>query len=498
MKELYIDRGITQSRAAVYINGIIEELYVENHEDESITGNIYKGRIENIVPGLNAAFVNIGTSKNAILHFKEDMAIDKYKRGKEILVQVIREASGDKGPRVSEEISIPGKYIVLLPNYNHVYISHKIRDVETINRLENISKDIWGSGYGIIFRTEAESIEDDKILEEYSYLKNLWNIVLKKYDFIKPPEMVFNSRNFLNYIVREFIKSDIDRICINRKQDLEYIADVLNKPSKEVFKLIEYNEQDFRFVNTLSNDMLKILDKKVLLPSGSYLFIESTEALTTIDINTGSFIGDKDKEETVLKTNQEASIEIFRMVKLLNISGIIIIDYINMKNNKNKQIINDFIRQQFKKDRVHNSVYDFTHLGLLEMSRAKRGRPLNKLIYENKSCREYNISYMLKEIENKCLRYSKHYNRLEFTVYTDSNLYENIMTANSGFVSDMESIYGIKIDFIKSSSVKTYIIDRDMKAEAICIYIGDKKIVGELTAYSEDKNGNVNITINKH
>jgi ribonuclease G len=370
--------------------------------------------------------------------------------------------------------------------------------VETINRLENISKDLWGSGYGIIFRTEAESIEDSKILEEYSYLMNLWSIVLKKYDFIKPPEMVFNSRNFLNYIVREFIKSDIDRICINRKQDLEYIADVLNKPSKEVFKLIEYNEQDFRFVNTLSNDMLKILDKKVLLPSGSYLFIESTEALTTIDINTGSFIGDKDKEETVLKTNQEASIEIFRMVKLLNISGIIIIDYINMKNNKNKQIINDFIRQQFKKDRVHNSVYDFTHLGLLEMSRAKRGRPLNKLIYENKSCREYNISYMLKEIENKCLRYSKHYNRLEFTVYTDSNLYENIMTANSGFVSDMESIYGIKIDFIKSSSVKTYIIDRDMKAEAICIYIGDKKIVGELTAYSEDKNGNVNITINKH
>lgn len=494
MKELYIDRGITQSRAAVYIDGIIEDLYVENHEDESITGNIYKGRIENIVPGLNAAFVNIGTNKNAILHFKEDMEFDKYKRGKEILVQVIREASGDKGPRVSEEISIPGKYIVLLPNYNHVYISHKIRDVETINRLENISKDVWGSGYGIIFRTEAESIEDDRIFEEYSYLKNLWGIVLKKYDFIKPPEIVFNSRNFLNFIVREFIKSDIDRICINRKQDKEYIVDILNNPPN----LIEYSQQDFRFINTLSNDILKILDKKVLLPSGSYLFIESTEALTTIDINTGSFIGDKNKEETVLKTNQEASIEIFRMVKLLNISGIIVIDYINMKNNKNKQIINDFIRQQFKKDRVQNSIYDFTHLGLLEMSRAKRGKPLNKLIYENKSCSEYNISYMLKEIENKCIRYSKHYNRFEFKVYTEQYIYESIKTTNSHFVADMESIYGVKIDFIKSSSVKDYIIDRDMKAERVCIYIDDKKIVGELMAYSQDKNGNINITINKH
>ncbi len=498
MKELYIDRGITQSRAAIYIDGKIEELYVENHDDESITGNIYKGRIENIVPGLNAAFVNIGTQKNAILHFKEGILNDKYKRGNEILVQVIRETSGDKGPRVSEEISIPGKYIVLLPNYNHVYISHKIKDEVTINRLKNISKDIWGSGYGIIFRTEAEGIEDDIILEEYSYLKNLWNNVWKKYDYIKPPEMVFNSRNFLNYIIREYIKSDVNKIFVNRKQDIDYIFDILNKHSEEASNLIEYSEQDFRFINTLSNDMLKNLDKRVSMQSGSYLIIEKTEALTTIDINTGSFIGDKDKEETVLKTNMEACLEIFRMVRLLNLSGIIIIDFINMNNNKNKQIIINFIKQLFKNDKIQNSIFDFTHLGLLEMSRAKKGKTLQNMIYENNSKTDYNISYMLKEIENKCLRYSMHYKKFDYTIYTDQSFNQLTHAAFNNFVTEMKGIYGININFVKSNSVKAYMIDRDIKAEPVCIYIGDKKIVGELTAYSEESSGTITISINRH
>jgi ribonuclease G len=498
LKELFIDRGITQSRAAVYNNGMLEDLYIENNDDESITGNIYKGRIENIVPGLNAAFINIGIGKNAILHFKSDMSIDKYKRGNEILVQVIREASGDKGPRVTEEISIPGKCIVLLPNYNHVYISQKIKDEATINRLENISKDVWGSGYGIIFRTEAESIEDDIILEEYSYLKNLWSEVKKKYDYIKPPEMIFNSRSFLNYIIREFIKSDINKIFVNRKQDRDYIADIINNRIDKAPSLIEYNEQDFRFINTLSNDIVKSLDKRVSLPSGGYLIIESTEALTTIDINTGSFIGDMDKEETILKTNHEACIEIFKMVKLLNLSGIIVLDFINMNNNKNRQIINDFMKQQFKHDKVSNTIYEFTHLGLLEMSRAKKGKTLQKLIYDNESNTNYNISYMLKEIENKCLRYSRHYNRFDFSIYTEQSLYESINSSYNNFVSEMKSIYGININIIKSSSVKTYIIDRDVKSEPVIIYIGDKKVAGELLAYSEEDNGNITISIKRH
>lgn len=493
MKELYIDRGITQSRAAVYNDGRIEELYVENHDDESITGNIYKGRIENIVPGLNAAFVNIGISKNAILHFKDTVSINKYKRGNEILVQVIREASGNKGPRVSEEISIPGKYIVLLPNYNHIYVSQKIRDEKSIERLENILKD--RSGNGVIFRTEAESIENDRILEEFTYLVSLWDTIKKRYEYIKPPEIVFNSRSFLNYVIREFLKNDINKIYVNRKEDLNYILDFSNKNFNESSSLIEYIQQDFRYINTLSEDILKILDKKVFLSSGVYLIIESTEALTTIDINTGSFVGDKNKEETVLKTNQEACIEIFRVIKLLNISGIIIIDFINMESKKNKQTILDFIKQQFKNDRIQNSIYEFTHLGLLEMSRAKKGKTLQKLVFNDESMGKYNISYMLKEIENKCLRYSKHYNRLEFNILAEQSFYDAINTYYRNFIYDMESIYGIKVNFTKSNSVESYIIDRDIKAENVSVYIGEKKITGELIDFSEENEGNVIIRI---
>lgn len=495
MKKLYIDRGITQSRAAVYKDGRIEELYVENHDDESITGNVYKGRIENIIPGLNAAFVNIGTSKNAILHFKNNISMDKYKRGNEILVQVIREASGDKGPRVSEEISIPGKYIVLLPNYNHIYISHKIKDEKTIERLENVLKDTCGNG--VIFRTEAESVENEKIIEEYSYLVNLWDTIRNKFEYIKPPEIVFNSRSFLDYIIREYLKNDISKIYVNRREDFDYILNFINRNLNEAGNFIEYVQQDFRYIDALSADMLKVLDKKVFLSSGVYLIIESTEALTTIDVNTGSFTGDKDMEETILKTNQDACVEIFRMVRLLNISGIILIDFINMKSSKNKNNVIDFIRQQFKYDRIQNSIYDFTHLGLLEMSRAKRGKTLQKLIYDDISNGKYNISYMLKEIENKCLRYSKHYKRQEFNIFTDQSFYEAVNTSYKNFVHEMESVYGIKITFIKSNSVKDYVIDKDVKSQTVSIYMGENKISGELITCSEENEGNVIIKIKK-
>lgn len=498
MKELYIDRGITQSRAAVYIDGEMTELYTENHDDESLTGNIYKGRIENLVPGLNAAFVNIGTGKNAILHFKDNTSISNYKRGIEILVQVIREASGDKGSRVSEEISLPGKYIVLLPKFNHIYISNKIKDEDTIDRLYNIAKNIEGNGYGIIFRTEAEKIDDEVILEEYFYLKNLWDITSKRFEFIKPPELVFDSRSFLNYVVREYLKSDIDKVYVNRKEDIDFIFEVLNQHIGVNRDLIQYSEQDFRFINTLSNNMLKNLDKKTLLPSGGYLYIESTEALTTIDVNTGSFTGELNKEETILKTNEEACLEIFKMIKLLNLSGIIIIDFINMKSNKNNQIIRDYIRELFKNDRVQNSIYDFTHLGLLEMSRAKKGKKLVNIIYENESKGNYNISYILKEIENKCLRYSKHYNKQNFNIYAPQSLLEEVNSLNSSFILDMKNIYGIGLNFIKSNSIKDYIIDRDLKAEPVAILIGDKKLTGELIDYKEDGTENITIRIKKH
>lgn len=498
MKELYIDRGITQSRAAIYVDGKIDELYVENHDDQSITGNIYKGRIENIVPGLNAAFVNIGTSRNAILHFRNDIPGNIYKRGNEILVQVIREAVGEKGPRVSEEISIPGKYIVLLPKYNGVYISHKIKDEKAIERLKAISKNILKNGNGIIFRTEAESIENDRIMEEYSYLSSLWENIEKRYEFIKPPEIVFNSRNFLNFIIREYFRNDIDKVYVNRKEDYNFILDFLNKKSGITNCLIEYVDHDFRYMNALSDDMLKLLNRKVLLSSGVYLIIESTEALTTIDVNTGSFTGSNDKEETILKTNKEACIEIYRMVKLLNISGIILIDFINMENNGNNLIINDFINELFKKDKIQNCIYGFTHLGLLEMSRAKKGKPLQMLVYEDRLKNKINISYLLKEIENKCLRYSMHYNRFEFDIYTNQSLYESINNHYLDFEYHMENIYGIKVNFIKSNSVENYIIDRDVKSQSIVVQIGEKKITGELLSYSEENDENIIIRIKKH
>lgn len=496
MKELFIDLGITQSRAALYINGKLDDLYVENHDEENLTGNIYKGRIENIVPGLNAAFVNIGIGKNAILHFEKNAQLESYKKGMEILVQVSREASGDKGPRVTEEISLPGNYIVVLPFRKQLYISHKIKDKNHSKRFEEIFKSFGTDNYGVIFRTEAENISSEQIIEEYEYLKLVWSFVWEKYDYIKPPKLLFDSRDFLNYILREYVKTGIDSIYVNRSSLSTYIQDNLKK-IKKVTIPVEYNSKDFKFSNSLSNDMIRLQEKRIGLGSGGYLYIESTEALTTIDVNTGSFIGDTSMDETILNINLEACIEIYKAIKLLNISGIILIDFINMKTGKNRQIIMDTLRECFSKDRLSNNVYNFTHLGFLEMARAKKGKSLKNLIYDNPVTKEYNISYILKEIENKCVRYSAHYSKASFDIYISEELYKKLYSCEAFFISNIFEQYNIKIKFIRSDVINNYMFDRDMKQNSVNVLIDKKIISGTLVEYREIDEELVNIIIKK-
>jgi ribonuclease G len=497
LKELYIDNGITQSRAAVYVDGRLDDLYVENHDDASISGNIYKGRIENIVPGLNAAFVNIGIGKNAILHFKSQNESSNYRRGNDILVQVVREASGDKGPRVSDEISIPGKYIVLLPGINRVYISQKINDESIVKSLNLLSKEFVEEGFGVIFRTEAEDVNRDIIVSEYYYLRDLWNVIQKKINYIKPPEAVFNSRDFLNYITREFIKSDVDKIYVNRDRDRDYILTLLSKVNPEINKIVEYQGKNFGMINNLSADIIDLLERKKTLKSGGYIVFDYTEACTAIDVNTGSYIGNENKESTVLTTNLEASSEIYRYIKMMNLSGIIVIDFINMNSEKSRNEIIESLKEKFNSDRVSSSVYGFTNLGLLEISRAKKGKPLHKLVYNEIYSSKYDSSYLLKEIENKCLRYSKHYNKINFDAFVQSGLYEDIQAFYKDFNTEMKRLYGLNINFIKSDSVNGYELDRENREDRVSILIGEKKINGQLLTYSEESNGEILIKIKK-
>lgn len=489
MKELYIDRGITQSRLAVFEDGKITELYIENHDNKNITGNIYKGRVENIVPGLGAAFVNIGIGKNAILHFDEIEKGESLKKGQEIIVQVIREASGDKGPRLSGKISIPGKYIVLLPGTNYINISKKVNDDSDRKRLQSIANRIFSKGFGFIIRTEANSAEEYEITEEYMLLIEMWKNASEFAVYSKSPKIIFNIRNFLSLTVREYIKKDIENIYVNRSCDRDMLINLLKRTGTGINSHVIYDEYDFSKAAKLEKEIIKALETKKPLPSGGYIVVDITEALTTIDVNTGSSKNGGDHDTFVFNTNIEACSEIYNTIRLANLSGIIIIDFIDMKKSEHREQVLDTLRDMFKKDRTQNRLYGFTKLAFLEMSRAKKGKRLNELIYKDASNKAYNTAYVLKLIENQCVRLSKHYNKNKFYIYTAPYLMDDISKDFSHFSSEMKSIYNIQIEFIKSKYISDYKLadEKDEDVNFIKVEMGSRTVFGRIIDLTENE-----------
>lgn len=489
MKELYIDTGITQSRAAIFDDGKLIDLYLENVNRLNIAGNIYKGRIENILPSLNAAFVNIGIGKNAIFHIDTEMINNKFKRGQEILIQVVREATGEKGAKVTTEVSLPGKFIVLLPYSNKKYVSRKINDKELLREIDEIYNNLKDYGYGIIFRTECAEASGESIVEEYRYLMNLWEGIRKKSDYLKAPQIVFDSREFYNYIVREYLKHDIEKIYVDKYHDYQYFSTLFE--GENLKDKLYYDEYNFKPSSYISGEIKKLLDERINLPSGGYLIINRTEAFTAIDVNTGSYIGGREKEDTILRTNLEACEEIFRIIKLWNISGIILMDFIDMCSGKNKREVLNHIEEIFKKDRVPNRVFGFTSLGLLEVSRSKKGKSLHENIYSKGYNTQYEVSYILKEIENTCIRQLKHYKKSKFKVYIEPELLMKIENNYNNYNEYMKNRNNIDISFIKSLGVYGFSFEEELKGNDITLIFKEKLIRGRLIEFDENSNGEV-------
>lgn len=455
MKEVYIDRGIAQSRIAIFKDNNIEELYVENHDNTNITGNIYLGRIENVALSLEAAFVNIGIGKNGILHIDEVLNKNNFKSGKEVIVQAVREDSKYKGPKLSQNISIPGNYIVLLPNTDYIGVSKKI-DSNIRQKLKDLAKKIYIENFGLILRTESYYAKDEDIIREYRFLIDLWDKNIKKAAYIKPPYLIFDVRDFYSFAVREYIKSDTDKIYVNREKDVDVIKDMLSSIGENKTAQVIYNEFDFSKVSAIEKTIKKITEKKKNLPSGGNIIIDKTEALTVIDVNTGSNKEISSKEEYVLNTNIEACKEIADSIRLENISGIIIIDFIDMKEEESKNKVIERLNNYLSEGRVYYKIYGFTNLGLLEMTRAKKGKSLTELIYNNNLKNTYSTAYILKLIENHCLRLSKHYNKYKFNVLLNKQLYDECIKNFPDFIYGMKNIYGIEIKLISSKEISEY------------------------------------------
>lgn len=456
MKELYIDRGITQSRAALFCDESLVELYIENTDFTSINGNIYRSKIENIEEGLCAAFVNIGFEKNALLHFEDLSQLKQYKRGQELIVQVTREASGTKGPRVSTQLSLPGKYVVLLPDDNYIGVSKKIEDPNKRRKIKKYFESVIEENYGVIARTESEDINVEELYCDYVELKENWKAIERNSQYLKTPALLFDSKNFYDYIIREYIKTDIKKIFINNAEELNLFKDKLHASGKFLDIQVCCDEFNFTLQDRIDREINRANERIIPLPSGGYIAIDYTEAFTCIDVNSGSYTGSDDAEKTILSVNLEACIEIENAIRVRRLSGIILIDFIDMKLEKNRIEVIDALTKAFYYDSSNFTIYGFTRLGILETTRTKNGIKLSEFIFSNLQSNIQSPAYCLKLIENKCIKALRHYNKNSFEIILEAGIYDLTGSLLNEFISSMRSIYGIELQIARNTTVKGF------------------------------------------
>ena len=380
MNNILIEKNEKSVTIAVIENGELAEIYNENNEEKRLEGNIYLGKVKNIVLGMESAFVDIGENKNALIHIKDilpkasnitgnlyedtsKIKINKIiKPGEEIVVQVKKDCENQKGARVTKDIKLNGKLVIFMPYSKFITISQKIEKEEEKERLKKIVKEILPSEYGIIIRTAAENKNKEEIEKEIKKLISLWNDIQGKIEKIKnkgnSPAKLYDSSGIIGKIIVDLAENNLEKIYTNNKEISKEYPEL-----KEKIEIIEKPLTKFEALNKIK------FNRKIWLKCGGFITIDETEALTAIDVNSAKFTGKSDVEKTVLKVNMEASKEIAKQVRLRDMGGIIIVDFIDMLEETDRNKIRDYIIECFKNDRSKVQVLEFTKLGLLEITR---------------------------------------------------------------------------------------------------------------------------------
>lgn len=479
MNEIIIDCGINQDRVALLENNELVELYIEEDNNKRIVGNIYKGRVINVLPGMEAAFVDIGLDKNAFLHVKDaipkDMLFNKdinikdisirdvVKAGQEIVVQVVKEPIGTKGARITTHITIPGRYVVLMPFTNYIGISSRITNEEERERLKELASEIKPDNMGVILRTAAEGIELDEIKDDIEFVLKVYNKIEKEKNLGYAPRIIYEDLDLIHKTVRDVFTKDIQRLIINDKEKYKSIIKLVELISPHLKQRVQYFDNSYDIFAHFGIDAMikKTLERKIWLKSGGYIIIDETEALTAIDVNTGKYVGKINLEDTVFKTNIEAAKEIAKQLRLRNIGGIIIIDFIDMKEEEDIEEVLNCLENELKKDRTKAMVLGMTKLGLVEMTRKKvRSRISSKFYKPCKHCdgkgRIFKEAEIISAIEREVKRLKIHTNS-EAVIFDINILYkEGIDEKYKNTLKNIESKYGINmfINYVDSVMLK--------------------------------------------
>ncbi|MBI5048327.1 MAG: Rne/Rng family ribonuclease [Deltaproteobacteria bacterium] len=408
--EIIINYSPHETRVAVLQGSRLVEFHIERPKDRGLSGNIYKGKVVRVLPGMQAAFVDIGLERTAFLHATdvfesfeefEDLAKesadeageraagyapiqDILKEGQEIMVQVAKEPIGSKGSRVTSHISLPGRQIVFTPTDDHIGISRRIENEKERRRLKEIVARLRSPDSGFIVRTACEGMKEDDIKADMDFLVKLWRDILNKKEKTSAPALLYQELDLTLRIIRDSFTAEIDKLLIDSKEEFEravkFAEDFLPE-LKQRIELYESNEQIFDTYG-VEIELADATSKKVWLKSGGYIIIDQMEALTAIDVNTGKYVGKKNSEETVLKTNMEAIKEIVYQLKLRNIGGIIVLDLIDMAKSANREKVYNALKEALKSDKARTNILKISELGLIEMTRKRARESITQLLCE--------------------------------------------------------------------------------------------------------------------
>ena len=474
-EEILINISPMETRVGVLENGMLQEVYIERSSKRGLVGNIYKGKVLRVLPGMQAAFVDVGLERSAFIHTADivtlnDDGIEKRKKntadicealkeGESIIVQVTKDPIGTKGARLTTHLSLPSRYLVYMPRTQHIGISQRIEDEQERQRLTALVKECIGAeglegNAGFIIRTVAEGVGKDEIAADIRFLKRLWGSVEGATNSAKAPSNIYEELPLYLRSMRDFIRPGLEKVRVDSQESFLKIQSFVDSYVPELDGRVELyqGERPIFDLYNVEDEVQKALGRKVSLKSGGYLIFDQTEAMTTIDINTGAFVGHRNLEETIFKTNLEATTAIGRQLRLRNIGGIIIIDFIDMLDAEHQRQVMRMLEKVLERDHAKTNIVGMSDLGLVEMTRKRTRESLQQIVCE--PCPECDGRGSVKTAETVCyevlreiLRQARAYSASSqsFLVLASQAVAERLLDEDSSSLADLETFINRRV-----------------------------------------------------
>jgi len=475
-EEILINVTPRETRVALVENGMLQELHIERASRRGVVGNVYKGRVQRVMPGMQAAFVEIGLDRAAFLHASDIMRVPQVQpgeseepmppappppitslvhEGQDIVVQVVKDPIGGKGARLTTQISIPSRYLVLLPYSRVIGVSARIEDEVERARLKSLMVDLVnGSGLGYIVRTNAEGQPAEALAEDVDYLRRAWQIIREASTTTKVGDRIYDDLSLPLRAVRDLMRKEVDKVRVDSRETFDRLMGFARQFMPDLAERVEHytGERPVFDLYGVEDEIQRAMQKEVPLKSGGYLIVDQTEAMTTIDVNTGSFLGQRNLEETVYRTNLEAAQSVARQLRLRNLGGIIIIDFIDMIDDEHKRQVHRTLEKGLARDHAKTMVYDFSPLGLVEMTRKRTTESLERQLCE--PCHECGGRGSLKtsetviyEIFREITRAVRQFEASQLLVIASPKVVAKITDEESTAVAELEEFLGKVIRF---------------------------------------------------